>query len=67
MNDDFETAFADFEMAIRLDPRDATVFVRRAGLYIDLDLLDLAMSDYDEALRLDPRNGEALRLRGYAP
>ena len=34
-NGDFEQAFADFETALRLDPRDASVYLDRAWAYVE--------------------------------
>jgi tetratricopeptide (TPR) repeat protein len=51
--------------AIRDDPDDAELFVRRAKLlyYYEQGQRQQAMADLDRALELNPRHSEALSLR----
>jgi tetratricopeptide (TPR) repeat protein len=56
----------DYDEAIRLNPKNATFFVNRAGLFQDRRDYDHAIKDYDEAIRLNPRYANALYGRGIA-
>lgn len=56
----FETALADMDEAIRLEPRQSSFFVNRAYLRHELDDYYGAMSDFDYALQLDPANTSAI-------
>src|SRR5262249_16234425 len=62
---------ADFDMVVRLSPRDPLGYLNRAMTRMDMGNLTGAIADYDEAIRLDPntsgpytRRGEAWRLQG---
>ena len=57
---------ADYNEAIRLDPKYALAFNGRGNLWRDKRDLDRAISDYDEAIRLDPKYAPALVNRGIA-
>ena len=57
---DFESALADMNEAIRLQPRHAGLYVNRAYLRYELDDFFGAMADFDYALQLDPLNETAL-------
>ena len=48
-------AVADYDTAIRLDPKDAIAYNNRGNAHDDLNEYDLAIADYDEAIRLDPK------------
>lgn len=56
----FQTALADMDEAIRLEPRQPSFFVNRAYLRHELDDYYGAMSDFDYALQLDPVNTSAI-------
>jgi tetratricopeptide (TPR) repeat protein len=60
---EFERAFADQDVAIRLEPT-AVSYVGRAMDLIEAGKLDRAIADLDEALRLDPRYFFAYLSRG---
>jgi WD40 repeat protein/tetratricopeptide (TPR) repeat protein len=52
---DLDQAIADYDQAIALDPKDASVFLKRGAAYFKKGDLDRAIADDNEAVRLDPR------------
>ncbi|HEX5845114.1 MAG TPA: tetratricopeptide repeat protein [Rhodoplanes sp.] len=63
---DHDRAIADFDEAIRLDPKLAIAFVNRGWSYERKGDYDRAIADYDEAIRLDPNYSLAHNNRGWA-
>lgn len=63
-SDDFTSALADMDEAIRLQPRLAGLYINRAYFRYRLDDYFGAMADFDYALQLDPINRTALFNRG---
>jgi tetratricopeptide (TPR) repeat protein len=61
---DYELAIADFDQAIRFDPKDARTYNNRGNAYADKGDIDRAIADYDQAIRLDPNNVFAFFNRG---
>ena len=61
---DFESALADMDSAILLEPRYAGYFINRAYMKYNLDDYFGAMADYDYAIGLDPSSQEAHFNRG---
>ena len=61
---DFESALADMDSAILLEPRYAGFFINRAYMKYNLDDYFGAMADYDYAIGLDPASQEAHFNRG---
>lgn len=61
---DFESAVADMDSAILLEPRYAGYFINRAYMKYNLDDYFGAMADYDYAIGLDPNSQEAHFNRG---
>ena len=61
---DFESALADMDSAIMLEPRYAGYFINRAFMKYNLDDYFGAMSDYDYAIGLEPSSQEAHFNRG---
>ena len=61
---DFESALADMDSAILLEPRYAGYFINRAFMKYNLDDYFGAMADYDYAIGLDPASQEAHFNRG---
>lgn len=57
---DYESALADLNTALRLEPRHAGLYINRAFLRYSLDDYFGAMADYDYALGLEPANEVAL-------
>lgn len=62
-NQDYANALTDMDEAIRLQPKQAGLFINRAFLRYKLDDYYGAMSDYDYAIQLDPLNTVALYNR----
>src|SRR5262249_15256696 len=65
---DFDRAIADFNEAIRLDPKHAGAFTLRGYAYVfgSKTDFDRAIADYDEAIRFNPTSSRALAGRGFA-
>lgn len=63
-NKDYESALSDISEAIRLQPREAGLYINRAFLRHSLDDYFGAMADYDYAIQLDPLNVAAIFNRG---
>jgi len=63
-NQDFESAVADMDSAIMLEPHYAGYFINRAYMKYNLDDYFGAMADYDYAISLDPASQEAHFNRG---
>ena len=61
---DFESALADMDSAIMLEPHFAGYFINRAYMKYNLDDYFGAMADYDYAVSLDPASLEAHFNRG---
>ena len=60
-----EKAIADYDEAIRLDPKYADAFFNRGGVWYHKKEYDKAIADYDEAIRLDPANSGASNSRAW--
>ena len=63
---ELDSALADLNEAIRLDPAYACAHTNRGRVYAIKRDLDRAMADYDEALRIDPTFALAYNNRGDA-
>jgi tetratricopeptide (TPR) repeat protein len=59
-----QTAFADLNRAIALDPSNARAFRERSNAYRTAGNLDKALADANEAVRLDPDNAQGFDYRG---
>lgn len=59
-----DKALADFQAALRLEPRNAVVYLARGQARAALGQTDEALADYTQALVLDAALGEALMARG---
>jgi tetratricopeptide (TPR) repeat protein len=57
-------AFADFDRAIALDPKNARAFRERSNSHRTAGRLDRALADANEAARLDPKDAKAFDNRG---
>jgi tetratricopeptide (TPR) repeat protein len=60
----FDKAIADYDEAIRLDPRYADAYFARAFAWNEKKQFDKAIADYTEAIRLNPKNADAYVNRG---
>jgi tetratricopeptide (TPR) repeat protein len=65
-NGQLDSALADFDEAIRIDPESADAYRNRALIYQDRNDLAGALSDLDRALQINPRLPAALVDRGIA-
>ena len=57
---------ADFNEAIRLDPKYAPTFLYRGWYYMREENYERAIADFSEAIRLDPKFARAFCSRGEA-
>jgi tetratricopeptide (TPR) repeat protein len=61
---DPDRAMADYNEAIRLNPRIALAYYNRGNLWRDKRDYDRAIAEYDESIRLDPEYASAYNNRG---
>ena len=61
---DTQAALADFNEAIRINPRDPRGFDNRATYYFNRRDFDHALPDYDRAIALDPEDAVGYSNRG---
>ena len=59
-------AIAEYDEAIRLDPKLAQAYYNRGNAYANLGQHQRAIQDYDEAIRLDPKLAPAYGNRAVA-
>ena len=64
--DDYDSAYADFEKAIKLQPSDAGIYYDRALAYEDDFDYESAIADLDKAIKLQPDNAQFHYKRGLA-
>jgi len=61
---DLKRAVADYDQAVKLDPREADIFYRR-GIALGMSgEADRAIADFDQAIKLEPDHAGALYSRG---
>jgi len=60
----FVQSLAQFNLAIRLNPNDASAYLFRGNAYGQLKEYQKAIADYTQAIRLDPNYADAYNLRG---
>jgi len=63
---DYDHAIADYDQAIKLDPKNANAFKFRGLAYYRKQDYFHAIADFDEAIRIEPGNAEAFYQRGTA-
>src|ERR1041384_4347012 len=63
---DNESALADYNESLRINPKYAKSYNNRGNVYKDKGDLDRAIADYNEAIRLDPKFALAYANRGDA-
>jgi tetratricopeptide (TPR) repeat protein len=61
---DYDRALADFNEAIRLDPKLAAAYYRRGNIYGNKRDYDRAIVEYSKAIQLDPKLADAYYKRG---
>jgi tetratricopeptide (TPR) repeat protein len=59
-----QKAFAEYETALQLDPKNGGAYFQRALLKSNLADIDGAIPDYDKVLELNPSDASAYRNRG---
>ena len=64
---EYDKAIADFDEAIRLDPKDAVAYRNRGDAWQLARGVDKAIADYTEAIRLDPKDAVAYDEPGRPP
>lgn|GEM_PF-1410374 len=64
-NDDIEAAISEFEIAVSLDPGNASYHSNLAVAYDELERDDEALVEYNKALSIDPNDLTALLSLGY--
>ena len=52
---EYDTAIADYDDAIRLNPKDALAYNNRGSAWNAKTEYDKAIVDFNEAIRLDPK------------
>ncbi len=60
----YEEALADYDEAIRLEPRGAGAHINRGNTLCDLGRHEKALAAYNKAIALDPENADAYNNRG---
>lgn len=63
---DLDSALADFDRAIKLDPQSAYAYYARGSALSELGRLDEAIADFDRAIEIDPKFALAYANRGMA-
>ena len=61
---DYARAIADYDQAIKLNPKAANALMNRGSAYADQGNYSRAIADFDQAIRLNPQNGYAFYNRG---
>ncbi len=62
---DFSKAMADYDQAVKIDPKFADVYDSRGYLYALQGLYDAALADCNNAVKLNPKSSTAFAHRGY--
>ena len=61
---DYDLAIADYNKAIRLNPKLAYAYSQRGNAYYNKGDYHLAIADYNQAIQLDPKLANAYNVRG---
>ena len=61
-----DLAMAEYDQAIKLNPRDVLIFYDRGTINYQRGDLDLALADFDQAIQLDPELASAYLNRGLS-
>ncbi|MGA2045221.1 MAG: tetratricopeptide repeat protein [Roseiarcus sp.] len=61
---DHDQAIADYDTALRLEPKEGNAYIGRGGAWRDKHEGDRALADFDEAVRLEPKSSIAFSNRG---
>lgn len=63
---DSDRAIADFSAAIKINPRNADLYLARGEAWRGKSDFDKALADYDQAIRHDSKNYVHYLIRGFA-
>lgn len=63
---EYDRAIADFDMAIKVRPKDAEAYVKRGTAYASKDDYNRAIGDFDMAISLMPKRASVYTMRGHA-
>ncbi|PKU31434.1 golgin subfamily a member 6-like protein 22 [Limosa lapponica baueri] len=63
---EFQKAVQLLTDAIKLNPRLSTLYVNRAGVFVQLQKPNAAIRDCDEAIKIDPNSAQPYKWRGKA-
>ena len=66
LHGDSDSAIADFDRAIKLDPRKIGEFIGRGLAHLEKREFDLAIGDFNRAIKLNPRHAGAILNSGHA-
>jgi tetratricopeptide (TPR) repeat protein len=61
---DYDSAVADYDQAIQLNPNDTAGYINRGNAYVGKGDRDRAIADYNKAIELDSKFGGAYYNRG---
>ena len=62
----YDRAIADYDQAIKINPRDAMVYYNRGLAYHNKGQYDRAIADYTKAIEINPRDAMVYTNRGIA-
>ena len=62
----WDKAIAEYNEAIKLDPKFAEAYMTRGNVYIQKDQFDQAFSDFNKALEINPKLAGAYMIRAMA-
>src|SRR5215467_2572573 len=63
---DHDHAIADFDQAVKLDPRNALAYIHRGEIHRRRGDSDRAIADAGQAIKLSPKSAAAYAIRGNA-
>ena len=58
-------ALKDYQEALKIDPYNYEVLIKRGAVYFSLKNYDLALNDFTKALALEPTSTEAAQDRSF--
>lgn len=64
-NKEFDKAIADYNDAIRLDPKDSDAYYFRGLIWTMKGEYDKSIANFDETIRLNPKDADAYFYRGH--
>lgn len=66
MRGDYEGALVHFEIALRIDPKNAITHSNKGNALKELNQVELALQSYESAIALDPKYAEVYNNKGNA-